>query len=60
MAHLKIGDEDNDYQVRYDFVPTIKLIVDIIDLMNQNKINYGWQDGRYEKFDLRKEVLKDE
>lgn len=59
LAHLKIGVKDNDYQIRYDFTPAIKSIVEIIDLMNETKIYYNWSDGRYEKFDLRHEVLNE-
>ena len=57
LAHLKIGVEDNDYDVRYDFSPVIKAIVEVIDLMNIDKVNYKWSDGRYEKFDLRHEIF---
>jgi len=57
LAHLKIGEEDNQYDLRYDFSSFIKLIVKIIDLMNVSEINYEWSDGKYEKFDLRKEIL---
>lgn len=57
LAHLKIGIEDNEYEIRFDFVPVIHLIVKIIDLMNLSEINYEWSDGKYEKFDLRKEIL---
>src|SRR5260221_1541913 len=57
LAHLKIGVEDNDYDVRYDFTPAIKLIIEIIDLMNIDKVNYKWSDGQYEKFDLRHEIF---
>jgi hypothetical protein len=60
LAHLKIGTEDNEYQIRYNLTPVIKLIVDIIDLMSNAKINYNWSDGRYEKFDLRYEILKEQ
>ncbi len=57
LAHLKIDKEDDEYEVRYNLTPAIKSIVDIMDLMNNAKVNYSWSDGRYEKFDLRKEVL---
>ena len=57
LAHLKIGIEDNDYDVRYNFTPAIKSIINIIDLMNMTEVSYKWSDGRYEKFDLRQEVL---
>lgn len=60
LAHLKIGELDDDYEVRYDFIPIIKLMANIIDLMNEKTVGYSWSDGRYEKFDLRKEVLKEE
>ncbi len=59
LAHLKIGVEDNDYEIRYNLTPIIKLIIDIIDLMFGKKVCYKWSDGRYEKFDLRKEVLQE-
>jgi hypothetical protein len=59
LAHLKIGVEDNDYDIRYDFTPAIKSIVELIDLLNVEKVNYKWSDGQYEKFDLRHEVLKE-
>ncbi len=59
LAHLKIGIEDNEYEVRYNLIPTIKLMIDIIDLMFEKKISYEWSDGQYEKFDLRKEVLRE-
>jgi hypothetical protein len=57
LAHLKIGVEDNDYEIRYDFSPVIKLIVDLIDLMSTDSIKYKWSDGQYEKFDLRHEIF---
>jgi len=57
LAHLRIGVEDNDYEVRYNFTPAIKIIIDIIDLMNKTKVSYKWNDGQNEKFDLRQEVL---
>lgn len=60
LAHLKIGEVDDDYELHYDFVPVIKIMVLIIDLMNEKRIEYNWSDGRYEKFDLRKEILKEE
>ncbi len=59
LAHLKIGVEDNDYDVRYDFTTAIKSIVDIIDLMNKTNVSYLWSDGSQEKFDLRHRVLND-
>ncbi|WP_452226810.1 hypothetical protein [Lacinutrix cladophorae] len=59
IAHLKIGEEDGDYEVKYDFVPIIKLMIKIIDLMNNKEVGYKWKDGRYEKFDLRTEILKE-
>lgn len=58
LAHLKIGEIDNDYEVRYDFIPIIKLMVTITDLMNEKIVEYKWSDGRHEKFDLRIEILK--
>jgi len=57
LAHLKIGVEDNDYEIRYTFKPVIKMIVDITDLMNKSKIDYKWSDGKHEKFDLRHELF---
>lgn len=59
LAHLKIGLEDNEYEIRYNLIPTIKLMIDIIDLMFEKKVSYQWSDGQYEKFDLRKEVLRE-
>ncbi|RYX81159.1 hypothetical protein EON73_04975 [bacterium] len=58
LAHLEIGQFDNDFEVKYDLLPAIKLIAEIIDLMNEAIINYPWSDGKYEKYDLRKEVLE--
>lgn len=57
LAHLKIGSSDRQYKPEYDFLPAIKMIVDIVDLMNEKKIEYRWNDGSFEKYDLRKEVL---
>lgn len=59
LAHLRIGVEDNDYQLRYNLMPAIKLIVYIIDLMKETKVLYSWKDGKYDEFDLRKEVLNE-
>jgi len=59
LAHLKIDSEDNEYEIQYNLTPAIKSIVDIIDLMNNANVSYNWSDGRYEKFDLRKEVLNE-
>ncbi len=59
LAHLQVGSEDNEYEVKYNFTPAIKLIVQIIDLMSCARINYKWSDGQHEKFDLRHDVLKD-
>lgn len=59
LAHLRIGIEDNEYDARYDFTPAIKIIVDIIDLMNIDRISYKWKDGQHEQFDLRHEIFGD-
>ncbi|MCF0057760.1 hypothetical protein [Dyadobacter sp. CY356] len=59
LAHLKIGTTDEEYDIRYELTPAIKVIIDIIDLMNLENISYTWSDGKYEKFDLRKEVLSE-
>jgi hypothetical protein len=60
LAHLKIDTKDDDYEIRYNLTPAIEMIVEIIDLMSNTKINYHWSDGQHEKFDLRYEVLKDQ
>lgn len=60
LAHLKIGSRDNQYDPQYNFTPAIKLILEIIDLMADNKILYTWSDGQYEQFDLRKEILNEQ
>jgi hypothetical protein len=57
LAHLKIGEEDNQYELRYDFSLIIQIIIEIIDLMNITEINYIWKDGKSEKFDLKEEIL---
>jgi hypothetical protein len=57
LAHLKIGNIDDEYEVKYNFIPAIRLIIEIVNLMNGESMSYTWSDGRYEKFDLRKEVL---
>lgn len=57
LAHLKLGAIDDEYEIRYNFTPAIRLIIEIIDLMNGETVSYSWSDGSYEKFDLRKEVL---
>lgn len=56
LAHLKVGSEDN-FEPTYDLLAAIKLLVEIIDLIAGQNIGYAWSDGRYEKYDLRKEVL---
>ena len=56
LAHLKIGELDDEYVPERDLLPVIKLIVEIIDLMCNEKVNYLWSDGRYEKYDLREIV----
>lgn len=53
IAHLKIGKLDNDYEPKYDFKPIIKLIVDIFDLIKNEKVKYQWQDGSWEKYEMR-------
>ncbi|HEY0769674.1 MAG TPA: hypothetical protein VGD31_05020 [Sphingobacteriaceae bacterium] len=60
LAHLKIGEQDNELMVQYDFRIMIVLIAEIVDLAAQTKLPYLWSDGRYEKFDLRKEILESE
>lgn len=60
LAHLKIGMEDNDYNIRYNFIPVIQLAVEIVDLMSEVKITYNWSDGRDEKVDLYQEVLSEQ
>lgn len=57
LAHLKIGESDNEYAVKYNLLPAIKLIAEIVDLMAGEQIPYAWSDGSYEKYSLRKEVL---
>ena len=57
LAHLKKGSEDNQYEPKYNLKPAIRLIIEIIDLVNITPINYEWSDGSYEKYDLKKEVL---
>lgn len=59
LAHLKIGTVDNDIQPRYEFTPVLQMIIDIIDLLDQQKVEYKWSDGRYEKHNLRIDVLKE-
>lgn len=53
LAHLKIGELDNEYEPDRNLLPAIRLIVAIIDLMDNQKTDYLWSDGRYEKYDLR-------
>lgn len=57
LAHLKIGEIDGEYDLKYNFIPIISLIVEIIDLMAETEKKYLWKDGSYEKFDLRKIIL---
>lgn len=59
LAHLKIGMIDGEYDLKYNFVPIISLIIEIIDLINCAKVSYNWNDGSHEKFDLRIEVLNE-
>jgi hypothetical protein len=58
LAHLKIGKVDNEFDVRYDLAPAIRMIADIVDLMNGGQVEYLWSDGSMEKYDLRKIVLE--
>jgi hypothetical protein len=58
LAHLKIGEVDNEYAVKYNLLPAIKLIAETVDLMAEKTIDYAWSDGRYEKYSLRKDVLE--
>lgn len=58
MSHIKINAQDNEYDLRYNFTPLIKLIIKIIDLMANETITYQWNDGQSKNFDLRTEVLK--
>ena len=60
LAHLQIGEIDSEYDLKYNLTPIIKLIIEIIDLINIKKINYEWSDGAYEKFNLRSLVLEEE
>jgi hypothetical protein len=57
LAHLDIGQEDNDYQPRYDFRPIIKHLVETINLISEKEINYIWKDGSVEVFNLVDEVI---
>lgn len=57
LAHLKIGEIDDDYEARFNFTHIIEIMVSIIDLMIESRINYTWNDGKYEKFDLRDEIF---
>lgn len=56
LAHLKIGSRDN-FRLSQDLLPTIKLISEIVDLLAKKEVSYNWSDGRYEKYDLRRELL---
>jgi len=58
LAHLKVNSQDNELGVKYDLLPAIKKIAEIVDLMNNNTIPYLWSDGRYEKYSLRKLLLE--
>ncbi len=58
LAHLKIDNQDNELGVKYDLLPAIKKIAEIVDLINESAIDYPWSDGRYEKYDLRKMLLE--
>lgn len=58
LAHLSVGSQDNDFAVRYDLLPAIKKIAEVVDMMNESPIPYPWSDGRYEKYDLRKLLLE--
>lgn len=60
LAHLKIGAEDGQFDPKYNLLPAIKIIIEIIDLMAEKTINYEWSDGRYEKYNLRVEVLNED
>lgn len=58
LAHLKVDSQDNELGVKYDLLPAIKKIAEIVDLMNEAVIPYLWSDGKYEKYDLRKLLLE--
>ena len=53
LGHLKIGMEDDRYIPEYDLGKVIKVLIDLIDLLNNEKVNYIWQDGSQEKYNLR-------
>ncbi|RDY59720.1 hypothetical protein [Flagellimonas nanhaiensis] len=57
LAHLESGKEDNDYMIRYNLLPHVKRIVNLLDLITGKTVTYVWKDGSHEKFDLRNEIL---
>ena len=60
LAHLAIGQFDASFEPCYEFRSVVRLIVEIIDLMNGSRINYSWKDGSFELYDLRTEVIKED
>jgi hypothetical protein len=58
LAHLNKGKIDQEYDVRLNVTPAIFNAVNILDLVSEKKCSYNWSDGRYEKYDLRKEVFE--
>ncbi len=58
LGHLKIGYRDDRYIPKFDFSKEIGVLVDLIDLLNKEKINYTWKDGSQEKYDLRDFINK--
>ena len=59
LAHLKIGEIDDEYEPKFNLLPIIKMIVETIDLLNTSRINYLWSDGSQEKYDLRKQLFRE-
>lgn len=57
LAHLKIGDEDMEITPTWNLKPAIKALIDILDLANEVELNYQWQDGSQEKYNLRDTFL---
>jgi hypothetical protein len=56
LAHLKIDSRDN-LKPMFDLLPSIKIIVEIVDLLDKKETGYYWSDGQFEKYNLRKELL---
>jgi hypothetical protein len=53
LAHLKIGEIDNEYEPKFNLLPIIKIIITTIDLLNNSVVSYQWSDGSQEKYELR-------